>query len=98
MAGLARLTRRSHAPGFAEALRDDPTDPAGFELDPRERAIVDYAAKLTRAPADMREADLEPLRAAGLSDTDILDTNLIVGYFAYVNRIADGLGVRPEDE
>ena len=95
MAGLARLTRRSHPSDFAEKLRDDPD---GIQLDARERALVDYAAKLTRAPADMRESDLDAMRAAGLSDRDILDTNLIVGYFAYVNRIADGLGVRLEEE
>lgn len=41
----------------------------------------------------MDESDLEPLRAVGLSDEGILDANLTVAYFAYVNRIADGLGV-----
>lgn len=63
------------------------------DLTPRERALLDYAAKLTRTPWEMEEADLEPLRAAGLSDVDILDANLTVAYFAYVNRIAQGLGV-----
>ncbi len=41
----------------------------------------------------MSEADLGPLRAAGLSDADILDANLTVSYYAYVNRLAQGLGV-----
>jgi len=44
----------------------------------------------------MRQQDLSPLRAAGLSDKDILDVNLVTAYFAYVNRIADGLGVALE--
>ncbi len=44
----------------------------------------------------MSEADLDPLRAVGLSDRDILDANLCVAYFAFVNRIADGLGVALE--
>ncbi len=37
--------------------------------------------------------DLEPLRAAGLDDRAILDANQVTAYFAYVNRVADGLGV-----
>jgi alkylhydroperoxidase family enzyme len=56
--------------------------------------LLGYSEKLTRSPGAMVEADLEPLRAAGLSDEDILDANLTVAYFAYVNRIADGLGVK----
>ena len=41
----------------------------------------------------MTKADLEPLRGLGLTDRDILDACMIAAYFAYVNRIADGLGV-----
>lgn len=63
------------------------------ELNARERALLNYADKLTRTPGAMVESDLEPLRAVGLSDEGILDANLTVAYFAYVNRIADGLGV-----
>ena len=44
-------------------------------------------------PWAMCEADLEPLRAEALSDRDILDVALITAYYAYVNRVADGLGV-----
>lgn len=65
-------------------------------LSPRERALLDYAAKLTRTPAAMAKSDLKPLRSAGLSDEAILDANLTVAYYAYVNRIADGLGVALE--
>jgi len=65
-------------------------------LDPRERAMVDYALKLTRTPWNMREDDLNPLREAGLGDREILDLAMIVGYYAYVNRLADGLGVELE--
>ncbi len=41
----------------------------------------------------MREEDLAPMRLVGVSDADILDVNLVTAYFAYVNRVADGLGV-----
>ncbi len=60
-------------------------------------AMLDYAAKLTKRPADMIESDIERLRNAGFKDRAILDINQIVAYFAYVNRVADGLGVDLED-
>ena len=62
-------------------------------LEPRLSNIVRHAEKLTSAPGAMTESDLGELRAVGLSDTDILDITLIVGYFNFVNRIALGLGV-----
>lgn len=67
------------------------------DLSRRERALLDYAAKLTLSPGDMEVADLAPLREAGLGDEAILDANLTVAYYAYVNRIADGLGVPLDD-
>ena len=67
-------------------------------LSPRERAICDYVVKLTLEPWTMVEADLGPMRSAGLSDREILDVNLITCYFAYVNRLADGLGVALEGD
>lgn len=65
-------------------------------LSPRERAILDYAAKLTKSPGAMASSDLDPLRAAGLSDAEILDVCQITAYYNYVNRLADGLGVELE--
>lgn len=62
----------------------------------RTRALVAYALKLTRDPARMSEADLAPLRAAGFSDHGIHDAAAIVGYFNFVNRLAEGLGVALE--
>ena len=62
-------------------------------LEPRLSNIVRHAEKLTSAPGAMTESDLGELRAEGLSDGDILDITLIVGYFNFVNRIALGLGV-----
>ncbi len=58
--------------------------------------MIDYALKLTRTPWDMREDDLEPLRSAGFEDREILDLVMIVAYYAFVNRLADGLGVELE--
>jgi uncharacterized peroxidase-related enzyme len=63
------------------------------ELPPRERAILDYAALLTREPAAVEERHVAAMRNAGLTDEEILNVNLITGYFNFVNRIAEGLGV-----
>jgi uncharacterized peroxidase-related enzyme len=58
--------------------------------------MLTYAAKLTRTPGAMTDADVEDLRAVGFSDRDILDITEVVGYYAYANRIADGLGIETE--
>lgn len=80
---------------MAQLIADDYT---GAPLSQRERAILNYAAKLTRSPAKMEEADLGAMRKAGLTDVSILDAAMITAYFAYVNRIADGLGVAIESD
>ncbi len=73
-------------------------DYAQAPLAEQDRAMLDYAVKLTREPWNMREEDVERLRLVGWTDVDILDIAQIVAYFAYVNRIADGLGVGVEPE
>lgn len=55
-----------------------------------------YAVKLTRAPADMTMNDVDGLRQAGFTDRDVLDIVEVTAYYAYANRIADGLGVPDE--
>ncbi len=91
---MGRLTERKR-PGFAAAVEKDYES---APLNERERAMCDYAVKLTRAPWEMIEEDLVPLRAVGLSDSDILAVNLITSYFAYANRLTDGLGVAIEGD
>jgi len=71
-------------------------DPRTAPLETRNRALVDYALKVTREPWNVHEEDLEPLRRAGLSDADILDACLVTAYYAFVNRMAQGLGVELE--
>jgi uncharacterized peroxidase-related enzyme len=65
-------------------------------LDARRAVMLGYAEKLTLTPGQMDEADVVALRKAGFVDRDILDICEVVAYFAYVNRIADGLGVTLE--
>ena len=61
-----------------------------------DRALLEYAEKLTLSPRAMGAADVEALREAGFDDRAIHDLAQVVGYFNYVNRIADGLGTDPE--
>ena len=66
------------------------------ELAEEDRKMLDYAAQLTREPWTMERSDVEALREAGFSDSAILDINQVTGYYAFVNRLADGLGVELE--
>ena len=58
--------------------------------------MLDYCAKLTRTPSRVTQADVDSLRGAGYSNAAILDICMVTSYFAFVNRIADGLGVELE--
>ena len=66
------------------------------QISPMDRALLDYAVKLTREPWAMKQTDIQMLRETGWSDAAILDLNLVASYYAFVNRLADGLGVRLE--
>ena len=66
-------------------------------LDEADRAMLDYAARLTLAPGEIAATDVEALRAHGFDDRAIHDVCAVTGYYAFVNRIADGLGVELED-
>ena len=58
--------------------------------------MLTFATKLTKTPGAMNDADVDGLRSAGFSDRDILDIVEVVGYYAYANRVADGLGIETE--
>ncbi|MFT7670074.1 MAG: putative peroxidase-related enzyme [Planctomycetota bacterium] len=68
------------------------------DLDDRRLEMLRYALKLTETPAAMIRADVERLSAVGFSDVDVLHIAEVTAYYAYVNRIADGLGVELEQE
>ncbi len=61
-----------------------------------DRAILDYAAKLTLTPFEMNAGDVQSLRDVGCDDRAIHDVCAITAYFNFVNRMADGLGVELE--
>jgi uncharacterized peroxidase-related enzyme len=62
-------------------------------LSPADRAMLDYAVKLTEMPSRMTAADVETLRAVGFDDRGVLQITLIAAWFNYVNRVADARGV-----
>jgi uncharacterized peroxidase-related enzyme len=67
-------------------------------LSPRERALCDFAVKLTHLAAEVDDHDIEKLRAEGLDDATISDAIQVVGYFNYVTRVADGVGIEDEPD
>jgi uncharacterized peroxidase-related enzyme len=60
-------------------------------------ALCAYAEKLTLTPNEMSESDLDDLRGHALDDRAIHDATQVISYFNYINRIADALGVEPEE-
>lgn len=88
--GLRRITKDE---ALVEQLKSDFRRAA---IGGRERAMLEYAVKLTLEPWQMIKQDVEELRQAGFTDADVLDINQITGYYAFVNRLADGLGVELE--
>jgi uncharacterized peroxidase-related enzyme len=92
-----------HRRGLRRLLKDDELLArldAGWRsagLDPRRTALLIYAEKLTLTPAQVQREDIEALRAVGFADEDILAIAEVTAYYAYVNRIADGLGVQLEE-
>lgn len=67
-------------------------------LSPKQKAMLDFAAKLTETPAKIEEADRAALRAAGFSDRDIWDIASTVGFFNMSNRVAAATDMRPNPE
>ena len=67
-------------------------------FDGAELAVLQYAETLTLTPGKMKETDVRALQDAGLDDGQILEANQIVGYFNYVNRCLNGLGVTTQGD
>lgn len=66
-------------------------------LSKQDMALCKFAQKLTHTPASMTTTDLDALRAVGFDDIAIHDATQVISYFNYINRIADALGIEPED-
>jgi uncharacterized peroxidase-related enzyme len=73
-------------------------DVDNVELPEKVKAMLSYVVKLTLAPAEVTEEDIDLLRGQGLSDKEILNLNLTASYFNFANRVAQGLGVEFTEE
>jgi uncharacterized peroxidase-related enzyme len=67
-------------------------------LDPRRRAMLEFAVRMTRASAEIVEADRAALRAEGFSDRDIWDIAAVAAFFNMSNRMASAVDMRPNPE
>lgn len=67
-------------------------------LEERERAMLDFAVKLTESSHRCSEDDVESLRSAGWSDEEIMDIAQVAAMFNFTNRLASGLGWIPNPE
>jgi uncharacterized peroxidase-related enzyme len=66
-------------------------------LEPKMRKLLDFAVQVTRELNSVRREAVDELRAAGWTDVQILDAVQVIGFFNYITRVADALGVDPED-
>lgn len=66
-------------------------------LDPRMRAVLDFAVKLTERPQEVEEEDRAALRRAGLSERDIWDAAAVAAFFNMTNRLASATDMRPNE-
>ena len=68
------------------------------DITPRQRAMLDFAIKVTEDSKSIGDADFDALRAHGFSDEDIWDIAGISAFFALSNRMANFMSMRPNDE
>ena len=68
------------------------------DITDRQRAMLDYAMKVSQRSAEVTETDRKNAKAAGLSDEDLWDIASISAFFALSNRLASATEMRPNDE
>lgn len=101
-AGLARVLADSDDTQIIDLLDQieqhgrDRSALVSDSLTAKDRALLEYALVLTQEPGSVTREHVEALRSAGCDDGEILDANQVTAYFAYANRVIDGLGVELE--
>lgn len=68
------------------------------KISPRQRAMLDFAVKLTDSPVMVNEADRATLREQGFSERDIFDIASVTGFFNMTNRVASAIEMEPNQE
>jgi uncharacterized peroxidase-related enzyme len=88
------LRTESNDDPLVEGIKQDYTK---LDLPPAERAMLDYAVKLTVAPSTANETDVETLRAHGFDDRDILDIVYVICLYNFNDRMAEATGITGHD-
>jgi uncharacterized peroxidase-related enzyme len=88
------LRTESNDDPLVEGIKRDYTQ---LNLPAAERAMLDYAVKLTVAPSTVSEADVQTLRAHGFDDRDILDIVYVICLYNFNDRMADATGITGHD-
>jgi uncharacterized peroxidase-related enzyme len=88
------LRTESNEDPLVEGIKRDYTQ---LNLSPPERAMLDYAVKLTVAPSTANEADIQNLRDHGFNDRDILDIIYVICLYNFNDRLADATGITGHD-
>ena len=91
----AALRKLTGDPLLVEQLA---SNQAYARVEPKERAMLDFALKLTERSSSCTEADVEALREAGWTDEDIMDIAEVAAMFNFTNRMAHGTGMLPNPE
>ncbi|MGY3438311.1 MULTISPECIES: peroxidase-related enzyme [unclassified Marinovum] len=68
------------------------------DLDARQTAMLGFAEKVTKASAEVTEADRQALRDAGFSDRDIFDITSVAAFFNMTNRVSSAIDMRPNPD
>jgi uncharacterized peroxidase-related enzyme len=88
------LRTESNDDSLVEGVKRDYTQ---LNLPPAERAMLDYAVKLTVAPSTVSQADINLLRSHGFDDRDILDIVYVICLYNFNDRMADAMGIKQDD-
>jgi len=91
----AALRQRLKDPELAETIAQNYRAAA---ITPKQKAMLDFAVKLTEEPDKIEEVDRAALRKAGFSDRDIWDIAAVAGFYNMSNRIASATDMRPNRE
>ena len=88
------LRTESNDDPLVEGIKGDYTQ---LDLPPAERAMLDYAVKLTVAPSSVGEEDIKTLREQSFDDRDILDIVYVICLYNFNDRLADAMGINGHD-
>jgi uncharacterized peroxidase-related enzyme len=88
------LRSETHDDPFVESIKRDYSK---VDLPAAERAMLDYAVKLTVAPSTASGDDVKALRSHGFDDRDILDIVYVICLYNFNDRMADAMGITGHD-